>query len=107
MQEMVDVQLVKPLGYVIAAPLSDVLDALTLLSANQHVAVAAGVFALWASWALALSPPWRRGWRARLGSFGILVSCVGAAYLAAAFVPRPMAYLTSSDRDMMRVDFHS
>ena len=41
------VQLVKPLGYVLLAPLSDVLDAISLLSARQHIAGLLGLLGLW------------------------------------------------------------
>src|SRR6185503_13439366 len=44
--EVIDAFLQRPLAYVVLAPLSDVLDTLTLLSSNQHIAILVGAFVL-------------------------------------------------------------
>jgi hypothetical protein len=105
--EVSGVQLVKPMGYVLLAPLSDSLDAISMLSARQHVAAILGLMGLWMLWRCARPRAMRQGWWATLVSFSVLVMCIAAAYASAALLPRPMAYLTSADPDTMRIDFHS
>jgi hypothetical protein len=104
-----EAHVVRPLGYVAVAPLSNVLDTLTLLSARQHIALAAGVlvlFALWRVLAHFLGPAERR-WRPHLIAFAILLGCIVLAYAATAALPRPMAYLETAESHILRVDFHS
>jgi hypothetical protein len=102
-----DVQLVRPLGYVLFAPLSDVLDAISLLSARQHIAGLLGLLGLWALWRFARPRATRHGWRTTLASFLALLAIIVIAYASAVLVPRPMAYLSSVDPDTMRIDLHS
>jgi hypothetical protein len=105
--EVSGVQLVKPLGYVLLAPLSDVLDTISLLSARQHVAVLFGLIGLWALRRLTRPRGMKGGRWGTLVSFSALLTCVVMAYTCAALLPRPMAYLLSTDRDTLRIDFHS
>ena len=105
--EMSGVHLVEPIGYLLMAPISDLLDALTLLSARQHVAGLLGVLVLWAVWRLTRPRRVRYAWRAILASFATLLVLVVAAYASLALLPRPMAYLATVDPDMLRIDFHS
>jgi hypothetical protein len=98
-----------PLAYDLFAPVSNVLDALTLLSPAQYWAT----FALCAATFLGL---WtyrctrsRAGFvatrflRAVLGFMGGTVAVVGIMLVAT----RPMASLVLADRDLIAVDFHS
>lgn len=99
--------LVRPAGYVALAPLSNVLDTLTLLSVRQHIALFAGLWVLFSAWRI-----WRHvkagtTWRRHLGAAGVMLLAIVAAYAAAVLLPRPMAYLASRDPNIMRVDFHS
>lgn len=107
LQEVSGVHLVKPIGYILVAPLSDLLDAITLLSARQHIAGVLGLVGLWALWRFARPPRMGHGRRATLVSFSALLACIAVAYLSVALLPRPMAYLASVDPDIMRIDFHS
>jgi hypothetical protein len=89
------------------APFSDVLDAITLLSKRQHVAVLLGLAVIWALWRFARPPEMQRGWRENLHSFAVLMMAIAVLYAAAVYLPRPMAHLASLDPDVLRIDFHS
>lgn len=106
LQEVSEAHLARPAGYLALAPLSNVLDTLTLLSAHQHGAVVLGLLALWAAWRIT-PPRRRRGWHSHAASLAALLAVIVAAYAAVVFLPRPMAYLASHDRDILRIDFHS
>ena len=98
-------QLVLPRAYVLLSPVSRLLDALGLLSIGQYVAVALTNIAV-ALLVAGLARSHRRAPRVVAtvaASSGILV----AAYACAAFLPRPMAMLSVSDPNTVRVDFHS
>ncbi len=98
-------QLVLPRAYVLLSPVSRLLDALGLLSTGQYVAVALTNIAV-ALLVAGLARSHRRALRVVAtvaASFGILV----AACACAAFLPRPMAMLSVSDPNTVRVDFHS
>lgn len=100
-------QLILPGAYVLLSPLSRILDAIGLLSNAQHIAV--GLTTLVVSLLAAGLHPHRTHRRvlrvaaAMATSLGILV----VVYAAAAALPRPMASLSVSDPDVIRVDFHS
>jgi hypothetical protein len=102
----------RPLGYVLLAPVSDVLDLLTLLSLRQHVALLLTLllgYAIWFACRGRVTPvtvaPGRRAVRvaARLG---LALLAVLAVYAAGVFIPRPMAALDTA-ADVIAVDFHS
>jgi hypothetical protein len=107
LQGVSGVTLVRPIGYVVLAPLSGVLDMLTLLSRDQHVAFASGCLVLFAAWRA------YRGWRRALGWREHLVACLAfllavvACAAATLLLPRPMAALLAEDDNVVRVDFHS
>jgi len=101
-----------PPGYVLLAPLSALLDTLTLLSLRQHVALLVTlllIFLAW--WALRghVVPEGlsgrrrlvRRAARVALALVGLL-----AAYACAILLPRPMAAL-EVDTNIVTVDFHA
>lgn len=101
--------LVRPGAYVALAPLSNVLDTLTLLSVRQHIALALGiivVFLLSRGIAALLVRP-RLPLRSDAIAAGVLVLAIVLAYVAAPMLPRPMANLEASDAHVLRVDFHS
>jgi hypothetical protein len=102
----------RPAGYVLLAPLSNVLDLLTLLSVRQHVALLVTLalgYALW--W-------WLRGRRmppsvtparraARVAArIGMAVLALVAVYAGGALLPRPMAALEVGP-DIVAIDFHA
>ena len=98
-----------PVAYDVFAPVSNVLDALTLLSPGQYWATfalcAVTFLGLW-TYRCARS---RTGFvatrflRAVLGFMGGTVAVVGIMLVAT----RPMASLALADRDLIAVDFHS
>lgn len=107
LEDVSGVTLVRPIGYVVLAPLSAVLDMLTLLSRDQHIAFLAGCLVLFAAWQAC------RGWRRALGWRKHLVACLAfllaivACAAATLLLPRPMAALVAEDDSIVRVDFHS
>ena len=107
LSDVAEVHLVRPLGYVAMAPISNVLDMLTLLSTRQHIALFVGVVVLFTLARLIRS--WRAGsnWRRHLLATGALLGTVVVVYVAAVLLPRPMAYLAARDSNILRVDFHS
>ena len=92
-----------PTGYVILSPLSRTLDALTLLSAQQSIALTVSVVVVVIAFAMIT--------RAKLKSIALRLAVtlliLGALEAAAAFLPRAMASLTVNDPEIVRVDFHS
>ncbi len=102
----------RPLGYVLMAPVSDVLDLLTLLSLRQHVALLLTllvVYAAWFAWRGRVTPvtvaPGRRA--VRIASrIGLAVLAVLAVYAFGVLLPRPMAALETA-ANVISVDFHS
>ena len=102
----------RPLGYVLLAPLSDVLDLLTLLSVRQHVALLLTLlvaYAAWFAWRGRVTPvtvaPGRRAIRIA-ARIGLALLAVIAVYATGVFLPRPMAALDTA-ADVIAVDFHS
>jgi hypothetical protein len=100
-------------GYLLIAPISAILDTLTLLSVRQHIALVVTLVLGWAVWwwwsrrtiDLAVAPA-RRAVRiaARVGI--ALVALVGL-YAVAVMVPRPMAALRTQGPALLSVDFHA
>jgi hypothetical protein len=97
----------RPLGYVALAPLSAILDTITLLSVRQHVAFVIGLCLVFIAWRI-----WRHSlgtarWRAHAIALASLLGGLVITYAAAVFLPRPMAFLVATDPTVMRLDFHS
>ena len=105
--DLSEAYLVRPLGYVAVAPLSDVLDAITLLSAGQHVALLAGVILWFIAWRVARATLASSTKRQHLVAAAALFIAIVVVYAAAAVLPRPMAALVSDNADIIRIDFHS
>lgn len=98
-----DVELVHPLAYVVLAPLSDVLDALTFLSLERARAfLIVWVVGLAAWGALRRGSLRLRVGRALLGPLLIMV-LAGAAVV----LPRPVPRLISSDSAATILDYHA
>ena len=76
LQPVIGVALNLPLAYVLLAPFSDCLDAITLLSAQQHLAGIAGLLAICTFWHLAFSSAERANWRASVGTTAILAAAI-------------------------------
>ena len=94
-------------GYLAIAPISSVLDTLTLLTVGQHIAIALWVIGLFIISRVARA---RSSevllWRESLAAGGLLAGIV-IVYALAALAPRPMAGLTTSDATVIAIDFHS
>lgn len=105
--------LVRPPGCLAIAPACTVLDQLSLLTLDQHVAVLLSLAALWLgvrrirrrARRKAGMPPRRRRTELAGAALG-LVLFVGV-YAVGALADRPMARLTLADPDAVIVDFHS
>ncbi|NUO37774.1 MAG: PHP domain-containing protein [Gemmatimonadaceae bacterium] len=102
----------RPAGYVLLAPLSNVLDLLTLLSVRQHVALlvtlALGYAAWWWLRGRTMPPtvtPGRRAARVA-ARIGLPILAVLAVYFGGALLPRPMAGLEVGP-DVVAIDFHA
>ncbi|HMA24441.1 MAG: hypothetical protein ACM37U_04115 [Gemmatimonas sp.] len=96
-----------PPGYLSIAPISSVLDTLTLLTVGQHIAIALWVIILFVAYRVLRAR--RRKvvlWREALAALALLAG-IFVVYAAAALMPRPMAQLTTSDATILSVDFHS
>jgi hypothetical protein len=106
LQEISEAYLARPVAYVALAPVSNVLDLVTLLSVRQHIALFLGLIVFFGVWRVVRA---RRGASTRghlIASGGFLGTFV-LTYVAAVLLPRPMAYLASQDANILRVDFHS
>ena len=98
-----------PIGYDAFAPVSNVLDALTLLTPAQYWATFGLCAAIFLGLLTYRSARSRAGFvparllRAALCFMGGTVAVIGIMLVA----PRPMASLALADRDLIAVDFHS
>ena len=98
------------LGYLLSAPIGGLLDALSLLTDRQHVAVLLSVLALIGGWCVTRSifgarTP-RRVFRQLLIAAAAVAAFV-AFYGYGVLGVRPMASLRSYDPELAIVDFHS
>ena len=105
-------------GYLAIAPLSNMLDTLTLLGARQHIVVLITLVILYA-----IVRAWRATRERRIAGdsrtfiggvlrelrfAGVFLATIVAVYAAAALLPRPMAALAAQASDVILVaDFHA
>jgi len=109
-------RLVHPAAYLALSPVYDVMDALTLLSVGQLVAVVlslAFLYAVWRAWrrrrygaARGAAREAARGWRETRMAF-LALGAFLAFCAAGVLVRRPMAALALADRELVKVDMHS
>jgi hypothetical protein len=94
-----------PLSYALLSPLCETMDALTLLSVRQHVALLATAALAFVAWRALDGRPRsaRRELRLAAGALGAVVAVYGVGIVAS----RPMAALRLADPELMAVDFHS
>jgi predicted metal-dependent phosphoesterase TrpH len=100
-------------AYLLLAPISAILDTVTLLSVRQHVALVVTLVLGWAVWwwwsrrdlDLATAPG-RRSVRVA-SRVGIAVALLIGLYAVAVLVPRPMAALRTDSPALLAVDFHA
>lgn len=105
--DVVDGYLVRPIGYILIAPLSNVFDMLTLLSLKQHIALVLGILVLFVLWRVARAVFGDSTRRQHLLATATLLVGIGLVYVAGTLLPRPMAALIADNANIMRVDFHS
>ena len=97
-----EIDLVRPLSYVLTAPLSNVLDALTFLSTTRALALVATCLAV-----LAIAGALRRGsWRRRLVRAVLWPFWFVALAAAAVLLPRPVPRLVNRDPAAEVIDYH-
>ena len=94
-------------AYLSIAPISDVLDTLTLLTVGQHIAIVLSFIAAFGTWRVMRAR--RRPTRLRTEALAAVCLVLGIVltYVVGALMPRPMAQLTVSDATVIVVDFHS
>ena len=100
-------------GYLLLAPISAVLDTLTLLSHRQHIALILTLVLGWVLWwwwrrreADLAVPATRRA--VRIASrVGIALAVLAGVYAVALLVPRPMAALETAGPNIIAIDFHA
>ena len=100
-------------GYLFMAPISAILDTVTLLSVRQHVALVVTLVLGWVLWwwwtrrerDLAVSPTRRAVLVAARA--GIALAMIAGLYVVAVLVPRPMAALQKDNLSIIAVDFHA
>jgi hypothetical protein len=104
--EVGEARLSVPAGYTAIAPLSAVLDTITLLTVAQHIALLLWVILVYVAWRVGrprgATTPFREARNAAFLLGGILVT-----YAAVALLPRPMAALATSDDTVLSIDFHA
>src|SRR5687768_8088815 len=105
--DVTEAYLLRPNGYVLIAPASNVFDMLTLLSLRQHVALFAGVLVLFVLLRVARAILGGATRRQHMMASVILIAAIALIYLAGTLLPRPMAALVADNANIMRVDFHS
>ncbi|MEP6731379.1 MAG: hypothetical protein ABJE10_12105 [bacterium] len=107
-----EVTLHRPTSYLLLAPLSNVLDTLTLLSLRQHIALVVTIVVSYGVWwwlvgrkTLTAVSPSRRMLR-EVARIGVGLVVLIAVYAAVVIMPRPMAGLEAGS-DIIVLDFHS
>jgi predicted metal-dependent phosphoesterase TrpH len=105
--DVAEAYLSRSLGYVVLAPVSNVLDTVVLLSLKQHAALLGGALVLFALWRVARAILVPTTWRGHAYAFALFVVSIIAVYAAGALLPRPMASLETDNSNVVRVDFHS
>lgn len=98
-----DAALTRPALYIILAPLSNTLDALTFLTIERAEALLATWVILFVLWG-AVAGRTRRGRLIRIGLAPVVVLAFAGA---AVTLPRPVPALESADSDATIIDFHS
>lgn len=98
-----DASLSRPVLYVVLAPLSNTLDALTFLTIERAQVLLGTWIILLALWGAV----WGRTRRGRLVRIALAPVVVFAFAAAAVLLPRPVPALESSDSDADVIDFHS
>jgi len=105
--DVTEAYLTRPFGYVAMAPLSNVLDLLTLLSARQHIALLVSLIVLFTIWRVVRGRLHPTTIRQHALACAIFVLAIILSYGAVAMLPRPMAALVSDNASIVRIGFHT
>lgn len=108
--ELPEAHLALPTSYVAMAPISDVLDTLTLFTVPQHIALlvtAIVLYVAWRIWRLRRRPATTGRVRREAGRATLFLICIVLVYAATAMMPRPMAALVLDVPQVLVVDFHA
>ena len=107
-----EVTLRRPMSYLLLAPVSNVLDTMTLMSVRQHVVFLLTVIVAYGVWwwrvgraSLASAMPARRALR-EIARVGVGLVLLLGLYAGVTIIPRPMAALEAST-DILVIDFHA
>jgi hypothetical protein len=109
---LVEVSLRRPTGYLLLAPVSNILDTLTLLSLRQHIALLVTILVCYVVWwwffgraQLATLAPNRRALR-EVSRIGVGLVVIIGVYVVGMIMPRPMASIEAVT-DIIVIDFHA
>ncbi len=108
LQPVLEARLDLPSSYVALAPLSNVLDTITLLTVGQHIALVLWVIGVFVVIRLAAARA-RGGVRPIREGLAVIWLLVGIiiVYAVAALAPRPMARIAVAEPTILAIDFHS
>lgn len=110
-----EVELTFPPAYLLLSPLWDVLDALTLLTVPQHIALLLSLLLVFTAWRVmqawsrpltSRAHPARAVLRESVALVTFLLAFVGI-YAIGAVMPRPMAQLLRKEQMVVAVDVHA
>jgi hypothetical protein len=105
--DVAEAYLNRPVSYVALAPLSNVLDTLTLLSVKQHIAFVVGVMVLFAFWRSRVAKRTTVTLMQHVVATVAVIAAIGVAFILTLALPRPMAALIADNAHIVVVDFHS
>jgi hypothetical protein len=96
-----------PAAYLSIAPISAVLDTLTLLTVGQHIAIIISVIVLFALVRVIRSRRQPVSVRRETLAAIAVIGAIVLTYVVGLLVPRPMAQLVLSDPEVVSIDFHA
>jgi hypothetical protein len=102
-----DASLIHSAAYTMLAPVCTLLDALTLLSLPQHVAILATVVLCVIVWRLVRARTHRTSVLGEVGAAVATLISIVIVYGGGAVIPRPMAAIRTHNPNDVVIDFHS
>ena len=105
--DVAEAYLHRPVSYVAMAPLSNVLDTLTLMSVPQHIAFVVGTFVLFGLWRIRVGRREAVSPLRHLVAAVVLLAALGVTFALVLALPRPMASLIADNANIAIIDFHS
>ncbi len=102
-----EAQLQRGGAYVALAPLSSLLDTITLFTVEQHIAFGVWLIAAFLAWRVVRRRRHSTSLKAELIASAAGLATLFLIYAAAAVLPRPMASLLVTRTDVIAIDFHA